>query len=490
MIVDFRFDASHQIGGGHAYRSVALSRWLRARGHSCRFILNREAINVLPFLRTEGVDLFVVSDDQSIEIEQIVSMAPSDIFVIDHYGKDESFERAVKRDGTLLVSVDDIPGRKHNVDLLIDPTYGREVRDYCSLIHADCKVLCGSQFAVLRKEFSQLRSRRRRAVVCRLKRMLILAGSLDPNRLIPWFLNAVETSFPSCSVDIVVGGACQHLDEVRLSAEKSPCSVSLHVDAENVAELMSSADLVLGAAGSSVWEICSIGGASIVKVIASNQVDIAKVLQENQAAYVLSDDPENGKSELESILRKLSENPGHLERIRLNAAKMCDGLGGERLVAFFETVMLERSENKVTIRPIREEDVEIVYNWQIEPGMRSYFRNPKSPTWREHVKWFDLRLKSYPDMTYIAELNNVPAGLIHLYPLEDNVFEVSILVSRQMQGKRVASEGLSQLLDIHAENTLTAVVSAKNVASLRLFKSKGFVPSAGNNVLVRKPVSQ
>src|SRR5690606_9706020 len=103
-----------------------------------------------------------------------------DWLIVDHYALDARWETALRPHYRKLMAVDDLADRRHQCDLLLDQTFGRTVEDYRPWVPATCTVLCGSNFALLRPEFADLRaySLRRRAKP-QLKHLLISMGGVD-----------------------------------------------------------------------------------------------------------------------------------------------------------------------------------------------------------------------------------------------------------------------------------------------------------------------
>jgi UDP-2,4-diacetamido-2,4,6-trideoxy-beta-L-altropyranose hydrolase len=86
-------------------------------------------------------------------------------------------------------------------------------------------------------------------------------------------------------VDVVLGAACEgQLDLTPLS-----CPVELHRAVDNMAELMSRADLAVGGGGISCWERCAVGLPAVVVTMAENQVPSTEELQHRGAIVVVGD---------------------------------------------------------------------------------------------------------------------------------------------------------------------------------------------------------
>ena len=59
-------------------------------------------------------------------------------------------------------------------------------------------------------------------------------------------------------------------------------------------------------------------------------------------------------------------------------------------------------------------DVDVLFEWQNHPETRRYFRNPKTPTVEEHLKWVEKTLTNDKVFLFIIEVTGVPKGFLDL----------------------------------------------------------------------------
>jgi spore coat polysaccharide biosynthesis predicted glycosyltransferase SpsG len=103
-----------------------------------------------------------------------------------------------------------------------------------------------------------------------------------------------------------------------------PYKAEVLVDIDNMAEIMSNADIAIGAAGATTWERCCLGLPTIQIVIAKNQNMIAKLLARENAIKLLKD-----MGQLSSMLKNVTSC---MENITNIAKQISDGLGSARVV--------------------------------------------------------------------------------------------------------------------------------------------------------------
>lgn len=134
----------------------------------------------------------------------------------------------------------------------------------------------------------------------------------------------------------------------------------------------------------------------------------------------------------------------------------------------------------IELRPFLPDDEDIIYEWQSTPGMRRYSRTPSVPSRTEHTAWFAAALKDSVGLNFIILRAGARAGMIRLAPPRESAaadgLEVSLLVAPEHQGCGVASAALRRLIANYAAGKpVLAAVHPDNEASLRLFRSCGFV---------------
>ena len=100
-----------------------------------------------------------------------------------------------------------------------------------------------------------------------------------------------------------------------------------------MAEIMSKADLCVGAAGSTSWERCCLGLPALIVPIANNQKEIAKSLHNERLAVYSS------LTKLKTDFNRFFDLSGNelIQTLSKNASMVCDGLGSARVVEKLET---------------------------------------------------------------------------------------------------------------------------------------------------------
>lgn len=358
MKVVFRADASLQIGSGHVMRCITLADALRAEGAECHFVCREHPGHLLDLIRSKGftghslsADGFSGLQDQaglqpayagwlgatqaqdSASCSEILARIAPDWLVVDHYALDVEWESSLRKNFSRLLVIDDLANRRHECDMLLDQNLGRSDSDYAGLVNVSCDLLIGTQYALLRPEFANLREvslgRRRTS---QLQHILITMGGVDQFNATSATLEALKScSLPrDCSISIIMGLKAPFLADVIDAAMQMPWPTKVFSNVADMGERMAAADLVIGAAGSTSWERCCLGVPTIMVVLADNQISGACALRQS-GSVMLIEHPSEIPEQLPPAMLSLSFG-GSLKKMSENASKIVDGLGVQRVV--------------------------------------------------------------------------------------------------------------------------------------------------------------
>ena len=107
----FRFDASPAIGGGHAMRSGALAAALVKEGWYTLCAIRKETAETAPSALESFDEVVQLSADGAGEIDEMAGRTGGSCHavVIDHYGRDWTFDRACRRIAPCIAVIEDRP---------------------------------------------------------------------------------------------------------------------------------------------------------------------------------------------------------------------------------------------------------------------------------------------------------------------------------------------------------------------------------------------
>lgn len=259
---------------------------------------------------------------------------PVDWLVVDHYALEARWEEALRPQAKRIMVIDDLADRPHACNLLLDQTFGRQAEDYKAFVTEDCTLLCGSQYALLRPEFSALReySLKRRAQPV-LKELLINMGGVDKDNVTGAVLRALQhCSLPEdCKLTVVMGQTAPWLKNVQDLSKEMLRPTQVLVGVDNMAQLMADSDLAIGAAGATSWERCCLGLPGISLLIAENQ----KLIMSNlvNSGSIISLDADFLNFELKSII-EFCINADNLRKLSSCSSVISDGQGVKRTMEY------------------------------------------------------------------------------------------------------------------------------------------------------------
>jgi len=351
----FRVDASLEMGTGHVMRCLTLANALQAQGRDCHFICREHPGNLIEYVRQQGHKvhpLACISDaamdetpihahwlgatqaQDAVLCAAILSTIQPHWLVVDHYALDAHWEQKLKPYCQNIMVIDDLADRPHQCDVLLDQTLGRDPLDYQPWVPADCRVLCGAQYALLRPEFASQRTYSlQRRCQAPLRHILVSMGGVDKDNATGQILTALATAeLPTdCTITVVMGATAPWIEAIRQQVSSMPMAVLVRSGVSNMAQLMADSDLAIGAAGATSWERCCLGLPTIMVVLADNQKTAAAELQKQGAVIAFKLDYES-VSELGNLISRLNGDLTLLTRMSESARKITDGQGVNRVV--------------------------------------------------------------------------------------------------------------------------------------------------------------
>lgn len=499
MKVSFRTDASLEIGTGHVMRCLTLARALRAEGANCRFVSRALKGHLSERVKREGFEVSLLPEpharipeitsvharwarvtweQDAQETRSVLEQDTPDWLVVDHYAFDAQWERSALLKGIRLMVIDDLADRPHDCHLLVDQSLGRKPSDYAGLVPDNCQCLIGPRYALLRPEFSEIRAQ---ALANReergLQHLLISMGGVDKDDATSAVLDILKrANLPrEMRITVIMGSAAPALDQVITCAQEMPWPTEVVVDVTDMATRMASADLAIGAAGSTTWERCCLGLPTIIVEIAKNQVDIAEAMAMSGAAFRvggLHDD--EFEQSLHSALIDVRDNR-RLAEVSRRAADTCDGDGVARIL----NLLLDRT---LTFRVAERSDSRRVWEWRRSVNRTHRMADEDTP-FLEHDAWFRRAILDPARHIHIATLGDLPCGYLRLDRVSGSSARVSLCLSPDARGRGLGLTLLEEAgrlaIDFGFER-LEAEIHSQNLASRRVFEGAGY--SEGNTV--------
>lgn len=480
QIAVFRLDAGASVGGGHAVRCLALANALAQRAWQCCFAVAESGAEMVRRIVGARHAVTTIPDAKAYEAAALMAVEGTGcaLLVIDHYDWAETQEAACRGWASRILVLDDLADRRHDCDVLLDPSLDRKAAHCRRLVPANCRILSGPGFALLREEFATGRMNSDRTwLSLSPTRIFVNFGLVDAKDLTGRTLTALERVGFEGAVDIVLGSTSPYLARVRNAAARAGARIGIHVEPNNLASLMASADLAVGAAGGSAWERCCLGLPSVVAAAASNQEHNARTLEKLGAIELVTESDADLARGIERALARLLQDPPRIDRMSIAAAAVTDGRGAARVALALDPEVTQLG-GQVTLRRLTPDDVELTYQWQLHPATRSFARSRPPPSHTEHVNWIGRKLAELGCVLDIIEYNGAPAGVLRLDRrmgiAAGEVCEVSIYIAPELGGRGIGGAALAALRRIAPRAVLIAHVLPENKASHALFSKAGY----------------
>ncbi|WP_338751611.1 UDP-2,4-diacetamido-2,4,6-trideoxy-beta-L-altropyranose hydrolase [Bacillus sp. FJAT-52991] len=321
MNILVRVDSSTQIGSGHVMRCLTLADILQKKGICVEFICRELQGNLISFISQKGYRVHILKKNNTIQqgnasylkhalwlevsMEQdaketceIISQSNKEfnLLIVDHYALDINWEKQIKKHVKKIMVIDDLADRNHLCDILLDQNfYKNQESRYDNKVPFNCKKFLGPNYVLLREEFYKLSPSSSRLKV---ERIILFFGGTDPTnetiKAINAFLSLVKSEV---RVDVIVGTTNANKKEIEELCYAQD-NIEYHCQVSNIAELMSRADLAVGAGGTAIYERCYVGLPTIVVTIANNQEAIVRDLHDEGHIYYLGKKEEVSESDL------------------------------------------------------------------------------------------------------------------------------------------------------------------------------------------------
>jgi UDP-2,4-diacetamido-2,4,6-trideoxy-beta-L-altropyranose hydrolase len=286
-----RADSSSTIGLGHIMRDLVLAQSLEGEILFACQALQGSMIEQIPY------EVNILQTNDADELIALLKSLHVNLLVIDHYGIDAAYERAIKEaTGVTILSFDDTY-QAHHCDILLNHNICADASRYANLVPKGCELRCGSAYTLIRDEFKDEKKIAREKIYD----VLIAMGGSDAGNLT---LEILKTLPASLHVSILTTSANAHLSELQSYVVGKP-NIALHVNSKEVAKIMNQSKCAIVTPSGIVQEVLFMETPFIAIKIAPNQDDMVVYLNENGYAVLSSFDPKLLKDTVNELLKGL-----------------------------------------------------------------------------------------------------------------------------------------------------------------------------------------
>jgi UDP-2,4-diacetamido-2,4,6-trideoxy-beta-L-altropyranose hydrolase len=481
----FRADASESIGTGHVVRCLALAAELERHGIEPWFATRRAIGDLSDLIAARGYQVIRLEAPAADEAAEIRGSLPRQrrgrpfvALVMDHYALGEEWLKAVRPLATTRVVIDDLADRRLPCDILVNANLGVTTADYADLVAPATRLMVGTRFVLLREPFLVARAAGRRPSST-VQNILVSMGGGDPFGATAKAVAAARSAVPEARIVVVLGALYPSEPEFGLGV-----GVHRAIDAETMARLMTEADIVVGAGGTTSWERCALGRPSVIVRVAENQNANAMGLAAAGAAVDAGPAEHLNVDILASLIRGLASDVARRAEMSDRAWELVDGRGVQRVANHVDGVR---------VRNATWSDARLLWVWANDPATRAASLHSEPIPYPEHEAWLRSRLADRSCLLLIGENGTGLIGQVRFDARVDGV-EVSISVAPEHRGAvggLLLASAIRRFSARSPQADLLARVKVDNGASRRVFEQAGFRLVGDNDgvLLYRSPAS-
>lgn len=468
-------NAGPQYGMGHLMRSLALADEAVSRGWTATIGGDIDAA-VLPHVRAihPGHDLqHVAQQDLHAWLERVTRDERPQVVHLDTYA-----EIAPEILRPLWVSnMQDGDYGVRAADLAIDSNLGAE--SWFAQPRLSRFRMLGVDVAVVRAQV--LAQRDRSAAPHPRSRVLVVIGGTDPGGLTA---TAVEGLLRiDMPLDLVVVARPDQARQIVRMSSGPAHRVEVVPFLANLPSIAREQDLVVSAAGTSVWDFACMGVPMALVCAVDNQRRGYQAAISAGMAHPLGEPPHDRLAERASALGGLLLDRQRLRKDSDHLRATVDGRGAWRIVSAWEDLSILPVKNSdagaLRARPARADDARLLLEWRNDPAARRHSRSKAEIGWDEHVAWLRGVLGDQNRRLLIVEDGGVPIATARWDRESADAWEISVNVAPAHRGRGTGAavvHAAEDALSVDRPVQLRASIHIDNPASRRLFLACGYLP--------------
>jgi len=345
----FRTDGNSFVGIGHLMRCLSIADSARTLGHETMFITAGDEFQSI--ITSHGHRNVVLHSDYRYmdgEIDKVFSILEAQVlinpsvFLLDSYYVTNTYFTSLREFCKLIsckfVYIDDVLSFAYPVDIVVNYNiYGLNRKSEYRRLYADKgmslpRLLLGTLYTPLRYDFQNVPDR---SVKKKASCVLISTGGADIEHMTTSLIQEVSNYESDQLFHFIIGSMNKDRDKIYAAADIKK-NIILHENVSNMAELMSSCDVAISAAGSTLYELCATQTPTVTYILADNQIPGAKEFSSYGVMENCGDVRKLGKGELANrLISSAIELLNNYEKRKCIAEKMkgiVDGYGAERVV--------------------------------------------------------------------------------------------------------------------------------------------------------------
>ena len=477
--VYLRTDGSAAIGLGHLVRCIALGHMLKKAFDVC-YVCKEIPDKIADEIKGHSFGLLKIND----EIFFFQQLRTEDLVVLDGYDFSTGYQEKVKAIGCKLICIDDIPDKKFVSHLIINHSPFANPQDYSTC--ANTWFALGLEYILLRPSF--LKAMKMERKIKQIKTVLICFGGSDQKNHTLAALKVVSEVQQLDKIYVVTGPAYTYYSTLETFIELDKrVEYRSSIGEREMCDIMLQSDLAIVPASGTLYEVMATGGLIVTGLTADNQ----KLIYESfiNKDYVF----DAGNFAVDEIKRAiqqaLRQTDNDIKQVRKEYA-----ISDEKIVKLFSQL---RESRNLKLRIVAPEDIDITFQWAVDPMIRSHSFSQEKITFEEHKRWFAHKLITSNCIFFIAEYADKIIGSIR-FDLENHTARISYLLDSEFHGKGLGtallSNGIEKLLTedyFPGISQFEGAVFKTNFPSIKAFTRLGFISNnLGDHLISNKTITE
>lgn len=457
-------EGGKQTGFGHIMRCISLYDEVKRRGIEVELVIHSyDDLNEIV-----GDRRYTLTNWYSIDcLTRLIH--PYSYCIVDSYIASEHLYQVIQDCSKTTLFLDDTHRISYPEGIVVHPSLlANDISD---------NSLTGPEYIILRDTFQKMSSFLFRP---RVNNVLITLGGTSQPLLIQTLVQTICSTFQEMTFHIVNG----HLAAPFFKREFDvPSNIVLHryVSSDEMKHLMINSDLVITAAGQTIYELLALGIPFIPIQIAKNQDRNMQALLKKELidTKLIWESPTFTERLTQDFVRML--NPDSRRRQIEKQDGIVDGKGPKRII----DALFYRREDIVFLRKATSEDSLQVLDLSNQQHVRKYSIHRNPILWETHQIWYDKVLSSPMHcFLIVTDHSNQVLGQIRYERIEQTAV-ISISLSNALLGRKVSRSLIQKSLEVVQQEwkdvqNIIAYISNENLASKKTFERAGFELAVSN----------
>ncbi len=334
----FRVDGNKKIGTGHIMRCVSIAEQAKKRSEILFIVADESGKEITDNMGFSSLVLHTDYENMETELSlfsQCICQMQVDMILVDSYYITKRYISELSEMAPVSL-IEDFITETYEANNIINYNMYAKEKVYQSMYENSKKLkptnfLLGPSFAPLRPQFMNLNYQVREEV----SSVLLTTGGTDPYNFCGVILKNLlkNENYNALKFHVVSGIFNTNRDALKL-IEKENRQVFIHENVSDMAELMIECDVVISAAGTTMYELSAIGVPTIAFAFVDNQEKNANEFSKEKMT-LFAGGPTMGIDERVEIIMELFARlvEDHTLRSKLHQkmVKKVDGMGAKRI---------------------------------------------------------------------------------------------------------------------------------------------------------------